>query len=232
MALPDIASREQWLEMRTRLLAEEKELTRRRDSLNAARRNLPMVRIEKDYVFGGPDGPVHLADLFDGRSQLIVKHIMFGPDWDAPCPSCRNFITELSEPVVARLHSCDTTFVLVCRAPVAKIEALRASMGWTPPWYSSHGSDFNYDFQVTLDESVPQLMYNYRLEPRLITGERSCEMPGISCFLRADGQIFHTYSAYARGEDHLDVPYGFLDLTALGRQESWEEPKGRALSLH
>lgn len=134
MALPDVVSREQWLETRVRLLAEEKELTQRRDALNAARRRLPMVRIEKDYVFRGPDGPVRLGDLFGGRRQLIVKHIMFGPDWDAPCPSCANFIAGLSEPVLARLHSCKTTFVLVSRAPVAKIEAFRGGMGWTPPW--------------------------------------------------------------------------------------------------
>jgi predicted dithiol-disulfide oxidoreductase (DUF899 family) len=228
MTLPDVVSRERWLQARVRLLAEEKELTRSRDALNAARRRLPMVRIEKNYVFDGADGPVRLADMFGDRSQLIVKHIMFGPDWDAPCPSCQHFIAELSEPVLARLHSCDTAFVLVSRAPLTKIEAFRAGMEWTPPWYSSFGTDFNYDFQVTLDETVPQLTYNYRPEPGLLDGERSCEMPGISTFLRAGGKIFHTYSAYARGEDHLDIPYAFLDLTALGRQEPWKEPNGRA----
>jgi predicted dithiol-disulfide oxidoreductase (DUF899 family) len=232
MALPEVVSRERWLRARVRLPAEEKELTRRRDALNAARRRLPMVRIEKDYVLDNPDGPVHLADLFGDRSQLIVKHIMFGPDWDAPCPSCQHFIAEIAEAALGRLYSCETAFVLVSRAPVAKFEAFRATAGWTPPWYSSYGTDFNYDFQVTLDESVPQLTYNYRPEPGLLGGERSCEMPGISCFLRAGSNIFHTYSAYARGEDHLDFPYALLDLTALGGQEEWEEPEGRAPALH
>ncbi|HEY2579098.1 MAG TPA: DUF899 domain-containing protein, partial [Streptosporangiaceae bacterium] len=224
MALPEIVSREQWLAARVALLAEEKELTRRRDALNAERRRLPMVRIDKEYVFDGPEGQVSLAGLFGGRRQLVVQHIMFGPDWDAACPTCTEFTSELTDAVIARLRSRDTAYAMVCRAPMDKIEAYRAGRGWTVPWYSSYGSDFNYDFQVTLDESAGQLSYNYRAEPELAGNKRSSELPGASCFLRSRGEIFHTYSAYARGLDHTDLAYAFLDLTALGRQEIWEEP--------
>ena len=228
MALPEVVSREQWLEARLRLLEQEKELTRARDALNAERRRLPMVRMEKEYTFDGQGGQVTLTELFGDRMQLIIWHIMFGPDWDAACPTCTNFMNELSPAALARLCECQTAFALVSRAPLAKIEAYQASKGWTLPWYSSYGSDFNYDFQVTLDDSVGQLIYNYRPEPGLLGGERSTEMPGARCFLRDGGEIFHTYSAYARGLDHTDMPYALLDLSALGRQEAWEEPKGRA----
>ena len=228
MALPEVVSREQWLEARLALLAEEKELTRRRDGLNTMRRRLPMVRVEKDYTFDGPDGPVSLAGLFGGCRQLVVHHIMFGPDWDAACPSCTEYTSEFADALIARLRSRDTAFAMVCRAPQAKIAAYTAGRGWVVPWYSSYGSDFNYDFQVTLDKSVPQMDYNYRPEPGLLGGAQSTEMPGASCFLREDGEIFHTYSAYARGLDHVDFAYSFLDMTALGRQEAWEEPKDRA----
>jgi predicted dithiol-disulfide oxidoreductase (DUF899 family) len=227
MALPDVVSREQWLEARRALLAREKELTRQRDALNADRRRLPMVRIEKRYVLEGPQGQVTLGDLFGDARQLIVWHVMFGPDWDAACPTCTTFISELPGAVLARMRSLQTEFALVSRAPLANIEAYRTARGWTVPWYSSYGSDFNYDFGVSLDEAIPQVQYNYRPEPGLITGERSCEMPGASCFLRDGDDIFHTYSAYARGLDHTDLGYALLDLTAFGRQEDWEEPKGR-----
>ena len=228
MALPEVVSREQWREARLRLLAEEKELTRRRDAVNADRRRLPMVRVDKKYVFAGPDGPVTLADLFGDSRQLVTYHIMFGPDWDAACPTCTNFMNELPPALFPRLRSRQTELVLISRAPLAKIQAYQDRHGWDLPWYSSHGSDFNYDFQVSLDESVPQVDYNYRPEPGLLGGERSAEMPGASCFLRDGGEIYHTYSAYARGLDHTDLAYAFLDLTAFGRQEAWEEPKGRA----
>ena len=228
MALPEVVSHEQWLAARLRLLEQEKELTRRRDALNAERRRLPMVKVEKDYVFDGPDGPVSLAELFGDRMQLVIWHVMFGPDWEAACPTCTNFMNELSPAVLSRLRDCETAFALVSRARLAKLEAYQASHGWTLPWYSSYGSDFNYDFAVTLDESVGQLTYNYRPEPGLLGGERSAEMPGASCFLHDGGEIFHTYSAYARGLDHTDLPYALLDLTALGRQEAWEEPQDRA----
>jgi predicted dithiol-disulfide oxidoreductase (DUF899 family) len=142
MAFPEVVSREQWLEARRRLLAEEKNETRRRDMLNAERRRLPMVRIEKEYVLDGTQGPAALAALFGGSRQLIIQHIMFGPDWDAACPTCTNAVDELSDGLVAHLRARDTAFALVSRAPLAKLEAYRASRGWTVPWYSSYGSDF------------------------------------------------------------------------------------------
>ena len=232
MALPEVVSRERWLEARLALLAREKEETRRRDVLNAERRELPMVRIEKDYIFGGPHGPAPLAALFGESRQLIIQHIMFGPDWEAACPSCTNSVDELSQGLLDHLRARDTAFALVSRTPLAKLEAYRASKGWTVPWYSSHGSDFNYDFQVTLDASVPQRYYNYRPERGLLDGQRSVEMPGHSCFLRDSGQIFRTYSTYGRGNEYTPSLYTLLDLNALGRQESWEHPKGRAPVLH
>jgi predicted dithiol-disulfide oxidoreductase (DUF899 family) len=191
-----------------------------------------MVRIEKEYVFDGPEGPAALAGLFGGRRQLVVQHVMFGPDWDAACPGCTASVDELSDGVLTHLRSRDTAFALVSRAPLAKLDAYRASRGWTVPWYSSYGSDFNYDFQVSLDASVPQVQYNYRPEPELLDGERSSEMPGFSCFLREGGEIFHTYSTYGRGTEYIGNAYTLLDLTALGRQEDWEEPKGRVSRPH
>jgi predicted dithiol-disulfide oxidoreductase (DUF899 family) len=232
MALPEVVSREQWLEARLQLLAEEKKETRRRDALNAERRKMPMVRIEKDYVFDGPRGPATLAALFGDNRQLIVQHIMFAPDWNAACPSCTDAVDELSDGLLAHLRARDTAFALVSRAPLAKLEVYRVARGWTVPWYSSYGSDFNYDFQVTLDASAPQLYYNYRPEPGLLDGQQSTETPGHSCFLRDGDEIFHTYSTYGRGNEYTPSLYTLLDLTALGRQEAWEEPKGRAPALH
>jgi predicted dithiol-disulfide oxidoreductase (DUF899 family) len=223
MALPEVASPEQWLKERQALLAEEKELTRRRDALNAKRRRLPMVRVEKNYVFEGPKGPVSLAELFGDSRQLIVHHVMFGPDWDSGCSVCTEFTNQFNDALITRLRDRDTAFAMVCRAPLAKIQPYWAGRGWVLPWYSSYGSDFNYDFQVTMDKSLPQLTYNYRPEPGMLGDAQSTELPGESCFLRHDGEIFHTYSAYARGLDHVDLAYAFLDMTALGRQEAWEE---------
>jgi predicted dithiol-disulfide oxidoreductase (DUF899 family) len=192
-----------------------------------------MVRIDKEYVFEGADGTVTLAGLFAGNRQLIVQHVMFGPDWDAACTGCTASIDELSDGVLTHLRSRDTAFALVSRAPLAKLQKYQARRGWTVAWYSSHGSDFNYDFQATLDRSRPQLEYNYRPEPEIVSGDTtSAEVPGLSCFLRDGDDIFHTYSTYARGTDGLGGSYTLLDLTALGRQEDWEEPKGRAPRLH
>jgi predicted dithiol-disulfide oxidoreductase (DUF899 family) len=223
--LPQVVSRDEWLAARKELLAREKELTRARDVLNAERRRLPMVRIEKEYVFEGPDGEATLLDLFDGRRQLIVGHFMFDPSWDEGCSSCSAGADEISNGLLKHLHTRDTTFVYVSRAPLAKIEEYRASKGWTFPWYSSYGSDFNYDFHVTLDESVVPVEYNYRTS---VEGEQPFEAPGRSCFLREGDSVFHTYSVYARGLETVGGSYYFLDETALGRQEDWEEPKGRA----
>ncbi len=224
MSLPQVVSRDEWLAARKELLLEEKELTRRRDALNADRRRLPMVEIEKDYVFAGTQGRATLLDLFEGRRQLMVGHFMFDPTWDEGCPSCSAGADEMAVGQLAHLHVRDTTFAYVSRAPLAKLETYKAVMGWTFPWYSSYGSDFNYDFHVTLDTAVAPPEYNYRA----IDSEG--EMPGLSCFLRDGERVFHTYSNFARGAEMTGGSYYFLDLTALGRQEEWEEPKGRATS--
>jgi predicted dithiol-disulfide oxidoreductase (DUF899 family) len=239
MELPQVVTRDEWLAARRELLTREKELTRQRDALNADRRRLPMVRIDKDYVFEGPDGNAGLLDLFDGRSQLMVGHFMFDPSWDEGCPSCTAGADEISGGLLDHLHSRDTTLVEVSRAPLGKIEAYKARQGWTFPWYSSYGSDFNYDFGVTIDESVAPAVYNYRTREEheqagtgyYLEGEQPIELPGLSCFLRAGDEVFHTYSLYARGAEMLGGSYYFLDLTALGRQEDWEEPKGRSASV-
>jgi len=227
-SLPEIVSREEWLKARVALLAEEKELTRRRDALNAKRRRLPMVRIEKEYVFDGPDGKVTLAELFGDHRQLVVHHIMFGPDWDAACPRCTATTDGITRTLLDQLDERDTAFAMIGRAPIEKVAAHSRGRGWVLPWYSSYHSDFNYDFRVTLDRSVPQMEYNYRPEPGVFGdndegGSASVELSGASCFLRVEDAIFHTYSAYARGLDHTEQRYNFLDLTALGRQEEWEQ---------
>jgi len=198
MSLPPVVTRDEWREARRRLLAQEKEATRARDALNAERRRLPMVRIGQEYVFEGPQGQATLADLFGGRRQLIIQHVMFGPDWDAACPGCTASVDELSDGVLTHLASRDTAFVLVSRAPLAKLQAYAASRGWTVPWYSAGsgqssgatgGSDFNYDFGVTVDAEHPE--YNYRAEPDTASQGPS-ELPGVSCFLRDGDEIFHT----------------------------------------
>jgi predicted dithiol-disulfide oxidoreductase (DUF899 family) len=238
MALPEVVSREEWLEARRRLLAEEKELTRRRDALNTERRNLPMVEIEDEYVLEGPGGPTPLADLFEGRRQLIIYHFMFDPEWEEGCPSCTAGTAELSQGFLDHLHARDTSYALVSRAPLPKLQAWQAKQGWDHlSWYSSFGTDFNYDFGVTIDDSKRPPVYNYRTRDEFeALGEdlgepgTSSELPGRSCFLQVDGRIFHTYSQYARGLESTGGSYYFLDLTALGRQEEWEEPKGRSES--
>jgi len=233
MSLPMIATRQEWLAARKELLAKEKELTRRRDAVNVERRNLPMVKIDKDYVFEGPDGKASLFDLFDGRRQLLVSHFMFDPSWDEGCSSCSAGADEMSEGLIRHLHTRDTTLVYVSRAPLEKIERYKASKGSTFPWYSSYGSEFNYDFHVSLDESVAPVEYNYRSQAEqeqagAPTAAEPMEGPGLSAFLRDGDDVFHTYSTYARGLESLGGSYYFLDTTALGRQEDWEEPKGRS----
>jgi predicted dithiol-disulfide oxidoreductase (DUF899 family)/pimeloyl-ACP methyl ester carboxylesterase len=234
MNLPEIVSREQWLVARKELLAEEKALTRQRDALNARRRELPMVRIEQEYVFAGPAGPTPLLELFEGRSQLIIYHFMFDPSWDDGCGSCTAGTDELSPKFLEHLHVRDTSYAMVSRAPLAKLERWKALHGWQVPWYSSFGTSFNVDFGVTIDASAAPPQYNYRSKAEfeatgsdLFNSDRPFEMPGRSCFLQVDGEIFHTYSQYARGLESTGGSYYFLDLTALGRQEEWEEPRGR-----
>jgi predicted dithiol-disulfide oxidoreductase (DUF899 family) len=231
MSLPDVVSREQWLEARRQLLAREKEYTRSRDTLNADRRRLPMVAVDQEYVFEGPGGPVTLADLFGGKRQLIVQHVMYGPDWEQPCPGCSASLDSLSQGMLDQMGTRETTFALIARAPYDKIAAKAKERGWSFPWYSSFGSEFNYDFGVTLDAARGLVDYNYRPLPEALDDERSTELPGYSCFLREGDQIFHTYSTYGRGTDNLVGAYAMLDLTALGRQEDWEEPKGRVEAI-
>lgn len=226
MSLPEVVSREEWLTARRKLLAKEKEHSRRREALSADRRQLPMVRIEKDYLFEGPRGLAGLADLFDGCQQLIVQHFMFDPDWDTGCPTCAALSDELSPGLLARLRAKGTAFAAVSLAPLAKITAFKIWNGWTFPWYSSSGSDFNYDFHVTLDESVAPVMYNYQSKSEilaagsahddLVAADEPVEVPGISCFLRDGTSIFHTYSAYADELDQASGARGFLALTAFG----------------
>jgi predicted dithiol-disulfide oxidoreductase (DUF899 family) len=239
MSLPEITSYEQWLAARKELLEREKELTRARDALNADRRRLPMVRIDKPYRFEGPQGEIGLVDLFEGRRQLFLQHFMFEPDADDGCPSCSAGADEQSDGLLAHLHVRDTTFAAVSRAPLAKIVDYKARKGWTFPWYSSCGSDFNYDFHATIDESVAPLEINYRSRDEIealgesslswaLSAEQPFEMPGFSCFLRDGSDVFHTYATFARGTEALGGSYAFLDLTALGRQEVWEEPQGRS----
>jgi predicted dithiol-disulfide oxidoreductase (DUF899 family) len=228
MSLPDVVSREQWLEARRELLDREKEYTRSRDALNADRRRLPMVAVDQEYVFEGPDGPVALADLFGGKRQLIVQHVMYGPDWEQPCPGCSASLDELSQGILDHLGTRETNFALTARAPYGKIAAKAKERGWSSfSWYSSFGSEFNYDYGVTLDTERGLVDYNYRPIPEALGDERTTELPGFSCFLREGDEIFHTYSTYGRGTDILVGTYSLLDLTALGRQEDWEEPKGR-----
>jgi predicted dithiol-disulfide oxidoreductase (DUF899 family) len=239
MSLPQIATREEWLAARTALLEDEKALTRARDALNTKRRELPMVRIDTDYTFDGPDGTVHLLDLFDGRSQLIVYHFMFDPSWDTGCSSCTAGTDELSPGFFEHLHARDTSYAMVSLAPYAKLAKYRAERGWDVPWYSSWGTTFNDDFAVTVHPDDPAGTYNFRTNAESVArgdaeagATGAMELPGRSCFLQVDGEIFHTYSQYARGLEMTGGSYYFLDLTALGRQEDWEEPKGRGTSVH
>jgi predicted dithiol-disulfide oxidoreductase (DUF899 family) len=248
--LPEVVSREEWLAARKELLYSEKELTRQRARVNAERRRLPMVRIDKAYTFEGPNGTVSLFDLFEGRQQLVMHHFMWLFDIDAAgnehprdygCASCASAADQLPRNL-RQLHVRNTTLVAVTRAPYNKIAAFRERMGWTFPWHSSWGSDFNYDFHATVDERVAPVLVHFRTEAELAEagtpwGESwraRGDYPGISAFLRVGDEVFHTYSSYGRGieEFHYGIPY--LDLTALGRQEAWEEPKGRAnpLGLH
>jgi predicted dithiol-disulfide oxidoreductase (DUF899 family) len=190
-----------------------------------------MVRVEKEYVFEGHEGKATLLDLFEGRRQLIVGHFMFDPRWEEGCPSCSAGATEVSDDLLEHLHVRDTTFAYVSRAPLEKIEAYKARKGWSFPWYSSYGSSFNYDFHVTHDASVVPIEYNFQTmedQDTSFEGGQSGEAPGRSCFLRVGDDVFHTYSVYARGLETVGGSYYFLDEPALGRQEGWEEPKGRA----
>ncbi len=216
MSRPEVVSREEWLVARKALLAKEKEATRQRDVLAAERRALPMVRIEKPYVFEGPSGKRTLLDLFDGRRQLIVYHFMFDPSWSEGCKSC-SFFADTFNGAILHLRGRDTAFAAISRAPLEKLTAFQRRMGWSFPWYSSAESDFNYDFHVTFppdDWAAGRTEYNY-----VVQKFPEPEAPGSSIFLRDGDEVFHTYSTYARGLDHLIATYNLLDLTPLGRHE-------------
>jgi predicted dithiol-disulfide oxidoreductase (DUF899 family) len=235
MSLPEIASYDEWIAARKQLLEREKAFTRARDELAAARRRLPMVPVEKDYRFEGPDGEIGLLDLFEGRHQLIVCHFMFDPTWDDGCSSCTAGADEMAPGTLAHLHARDTTLAYVSRAPYAKLADYRRRRGWTFPWYSSFGSDFNYDFHVTLDDAVAPVNYNVRSAEEFARAgqpfELAGEFPGRSSFLRDGDRVYHTYSVYARGLETIGGSYYLLEETALGRQEDWEQPAGRAASV-
>jgi predicted dithiol-disulfide oxidoreductase (DUF899 family) len=204
LAHPPIATRDEWLAARKTLLAHEKEVTKHYDRVSAERRRLPMVKLEKTYTFDGSEGKRSLYDLFNGYRQLIVYHFMFDPAWENGCDGCTGYVNELAD--LSMLPARDTQFVLISRAPLEKLQAYKKLKGWDRPWYSSFGSDFNYDFQVTTDKG---------------------ETHGLSVFFRIDDDVFHTYSTYNRGTESLTDSYRLLDMTPYGRQEDWEDsPSG------
>ncbi|MBW8283585.1 MAG: thioredoxin family protein [Rhizobium sp.] len=214
-----VVSREEWLEARRALLTKEKEMTRMRDRVNAARLALPWVKVDKNYVFITPTGRNTLSDLFDGRSQLVIYHFMFGPDWEAGCPGC-SFLADHLDGAIVHLNNHDVSFVCVSRAPLDKIEAYKRRMGWHFPWVSSFGSDFNFDYHVSFTRqelAAGPVTYNYRETP---AEEAHDELPGLSSFYReADGAVFHTYSNYARGGEEMLGTMMILDCAPLGRNE-------------
>ena len=213
-----VVSREEWLKARLELLAAEKEFTRQRDALTRRRMAMPSERVEKSYQFEGPKGALSLADLFDGRSQLIVYHFMFGPDWEEGCKSC-SFWADNFNGIPIHLNHRDVTFTAVSRAPLAKINAYKKRMGWSFPWVSSYGSDFNFDYHVSLTpEQIAEgkAYYNYEVRPNTLSDE-----VGISVFYKNErSEMFHTYSCYSRGVDMLNGAYHYLDLAPKGRDEA------------
>jgi predicted dithiol-disulfide oxidoreductase (DUF899 family) len=213
-----VVSHDEWLAARKAYLAEEKAFSRARDALSKKRRELPWEKIEKNYVFDGPHGRETLADLFGGKSQLIVYHFMLGPDWEAGCPSC-SLLADHFDGAVAHLAQRDVTFLVVSRAPLPQIEKFKARMGWHFKWVSSFGTDFNYDYHVSAspeEKTTGKILYNYEL-----TTFPSEERPGASVFFKNDqGEVFHTYSSYGRGLDILIGAYNLLDLAPKGRDEA------------
>ncbi|HKY61174.1 MAG TPA: thioredoxin family protein [Gemmatimonadota bacterium] len=216
-----VVSREAWLEARKALLAREKDLTRLRDELSAERRALPWVRVEKQYVFDAPGGRQTLSDLFDDRSQLIIQHFMFGPDWTEGCVGC-SFQADHIDGATVHLEHRDVTLVVVSRASLPRIEVFKRRMGWRFKWVSSYGSDFNYDYHVSFrkeDLARGKVFYDYELRQL-----QSQDLPGISVFYRDAGDVYHTYSSYARGDELLIGTYSYLDLVPKGRDEEGLSP--------
>lgn len=228
IAIPRIVNRQEWLALRKTLLEKEKNLTRERDRLNAKRRRLPMVEVEKDYQFEGPNGIVNLLDLFEGRRQLIVHHFMYFDDSDTFCQGCsaeadQNYSTRFFE----EMHKHDLSVVAIARASLSRIEEEKEKKSWNFPFYSSQGSHFHYDFQATL-KNGKNSTYNYEnAEGKEWLREYEGDLPGKSVFLKHGQDVFHTYSAYTRGLESVATHYNYLDLTPYGRQEEWENsPEG------
>ena len=217
MNQPRVVSRDAWLAARKQFLSKEKELTRLRDRLSAERRDLPWVKVDKPYVFDGPKGKEALADLFDGRSQLVVYHFMFGPGWEQGCPSC-SWAADNIDGNVVHLNARDVSLAVVSRAPLPQIEAFKKRMGWRFKWVSSNGTEFNYDYHVSFTkEEMAKGNAHYNFGPN---GFPSEEAPGVSVFYKnGKGEIFHTYSSYARGAESLLGGYYFLDIVPKGRDE-------------
>jgi predicted dithiol-disulfide oxidoreductase (DUF899 family) len=215
---PRVVRREDWLRARKELLAQEKQLTRQRDEIDRSRRELPWVKVEKNYVFDGPDGKETLGELFRGRSQLIVSHFMFGPGWKEGCVGC-SFRSDHVDGALVHLENHDVSLVTISRAPLAEIEAFKKRMGWRFKWVSSYHNEFNHDYGVSFTpEEVGTGKVEYNYETRDFLGE---EMSGISVFCQDEGgEIFHTYSTYGRGDEMLDTTYMYLDLTPKGRNET------------
>jgi predicted dithiol-disulfide oxidoreductase (DUF899 family) len=208
MDLPPVVPETEWQAAQEALRAEEKDATRARDALAAKRRRLPRVQIDKDYVFEGPEGKATLLDVFEGRTQLLLYHFMFGPNRDAGCDGCSMFVDQIGH--LAHVHARDTSFALVSRAPITKIEAYRKRMDWAIPWYSSFESDFNVDFGVGPEEPQPDVY-------------QDGETFGLSVFVRDGDSVYRTYFTTQRGVEALGSVWTFLDLTPLGRQEEWED---------
>jgi predicted dithiol-disulfide oxidoreductase (DUF899 family) len=226
MSIPRVVSAPEWLAARKQLQLAEEQAVALLAEVSATRRELPATKVEKDYVFEGPAGTVSLLDMFEGRRQLLVQHFMFDPDWDEGCPLCSHQAD--SVPHLAHLHARDTTFAAVSRAPIGKIEPFRQRMGWTFPWYSSFGSEFNYDYHVTLDEAVAPIEYDYRPAQELIDrGQPWFAQPGekggVSVFYRDGDTVLHTHTTYGNAIDLLLASEMYLDLAPLGRNE--EMPK-------
>jgi predicted dithiol-disulfide oxidoreductase (DUF899 family) len=217
-----VVSHDEWIEARKQLLAEEKAFTRQRDALSKKRRDLPWERVEKDYRFESPEGPVSLADLFDGRSQLVVYHFMFAPDWEAGCKSC-SFWADNFNGIVVHLNHRDVSLVAISRAPLPKLQAYRRRFEWDFKWVSSAASDFNFDYGVSFkpeEFAAGQVTYNYTVQKPHAT-----DLHGISVFFKDEsGAIFHTYSCYARGLDMMNTAYHYLDLVPKGRDEDGRGP--------
>jgi predicted dithiol-disulfide oxidoreductase (DUF899 family) len=214
-----VVSHEKWLETRVDFIKREKEFTRLRDELSAERRNLPWERVDKNYVFEGPDGSRSLAQLFGDSNQLVVYHFMFAPEWEAGCKSC-SFWADNFNLIVPHLRARDTSFMAISRAPVEKLEAYKRRMGWSFPWFSSGGNDFNFDYQVSFSpEQIGNNRTSYNYRP-IELDDDDTDLPGISVFYKAeDGTIYHTYSAFARGIDLMNGAYNYMDLTPKGRDE-------------